>query len=69
MEKYTQLEFDVIMDCSKNWFACPRENGIKNEIAYQHRKLNIESRKCIHKSLQICERLVYLYKEAQQYVR
>lgn len=66
MENYTQLEFQEIMDTSKNWFAIPKINGIKNEINYQKQKLIIESRKSISNSLQICKRLVKLYKELER---
>lgn len=66
MEEYTQLEFQEIMNTSKNWFAIPKVNGIKNEINYQKQKLIIESRKSISNSLQICKRLVKLYKELER---
>lgn len=66
MKKYTQLEFQEIMNTSKNWFAIPKVNGIKNEINYQKQKLIIESRKSISNSLQICKRLVKLYKELER---
>lgn len=66
MEKYTQLEFQEIMDTSKNWFAIPKKNGIKNEISYNYRQLEKISRQSITKSLQLCKRQVQLYKELQK---
>lgn len=66
MEKYTQLEFKEIMDTSKNWFAIPKKNGIKNEINYNYRQLEKVSKQSITKSLHLCERQVQLYKELQR---
>lgn len=66
MTEHKQLEIKLVMDTSKNWFAIPKVNGIKNEINYQKQKLIVESRKSISSSLQICERLVKLYKELER---
>lgn len=66
MTEHKQLELKLIMDTSKNWFAIPKVNGIKNEINYQKQKLIVVSRKSISNSLQICERLVKLYKELER---
>lgn len=66
MTEHKQLELKLIMDTSKNWFAIPKINGVKNEIDYQKQKLIIESRKSISNSLQICKRLVKLYKELER---
>lgn len=66
MTEHKQLELKLIMDTSRNWFAIPKVNGIKNEINYQKQKLIIESRKSISNSLQICKRLVKLYKELEK---
>lgn len=66
MPEHKQLEIKLVMDTSKNWFAIPKVNGIKNEINYQKQKLIIESRKSISSSLQICKRLVKLYKELER---
>lgn len=66
MTEHKQLEIKLVMDTSKNWFAIPKVNGIKNEINYQKQKLIVASRKSISSSLQICERLVKLYKELER---
>lgn len=66
MEDPKQLTFKVIMDTSKNWFACPKVNGIDNEIKYNLYQLEETSRKSIHKSVQLCERIVKLYEERQR---
>ena len=66
MEDPKQQTFKVIMDTSKNWFACPKTNGIKNEIRYNYSQLEKVSKQSITKSLHLCERQVQLYKELQR---
>jgi hypothetical protein len=66
MEDPRQLTFKVIMDTSKNWFACPKQIGIENEIKYNLYQLETVSRKSIFDSVKLCERIVQLDKERQR---
>ena len=66
MEDPKQLTFKVIMDTSKNWFACPKPVGIENEIKYNLYQLETVSRKSIFDSVKLCERIVQLDKERQR---
>lgn len=55
-----QLEFKVIMDTSKNWFAIPEKNGIDNEFEYNQQLIKKVSNASIWDSIKLYERQVYL---------
>jgi hypothetical protein len=63
LKKPEQLEFKVIMDTSKNWFACPKINGIDNEFEYNQQQIKKVSNASIWGSISLYERQVYLIKE------
>lgn len=58
--KEEQLEFKVIMDTSKNWFAIPEKNGIDNEFEYNQQQIKRVSNASIWDSIKLYERQVYL---------
>lgn len=58
--KEEQLEFKVIMDTSKNWFAIPEKNGIDNEFEYNQQLIKKVSNASIWDSIKLYERQVYL---------
>lgn len=58
-----QLEFKVIMDTSKNWFAIPKKNGIDNEFEYNQQQIKKVSNASIWGSISLYERQIYLIKE------
>lgn len=64
--KEEQLEFTDIMHCSKNWFAMPRENGLRNEINYNEQKIIKSRNSSISYMLSLYDRQVYLLKELQR---
>ena len=64
--KEEQLEFTDIMHCSKNWFAMPKENGLRNEINYNEQKIIKSRNSSISYMLSLYDRQVYLLKELQR---
>ena len=64
--KQTQLEFDEIMETSKNWFAMPKKNGIDNEFERNQQMIKKVSNASIWDSIKLYERQVYLIKERQK---
>lgn len=64
--KEEQLEFTDIMHCSKNWFAMPRENGLRNELIYNEQKISKSRNSSISYMLGLYDRQVYLLKELQR---
>ena len=64
--KEEQLEFTDIMHCSKNWFAMPRENGLRNELIYNEQKIIKSRNSSISYMLGLYDRQVYLLKELQR---
>lgn len=58
-----QLEFKVIIDTSKNWFAIPKKNGIDNEFEYNQQLIKKVSNASIWGSISLYERQIYLIKE------
>lgn len=58
--KEEQLEFKVIMDTSKNWFAIPEKNGIDNEFEYNQQQIKRVSNASIWDSIKLYERQIYL---------
>lgn len=58
--KEEQLEFKVIMDTSKNWFAIPEKNGIDNEFEYNQQQIKRVSNASIWDSIKLFERQIYL---------
>lgn len=64
--KEEQLEFIDIMHCSKNWFAMPRENGLRNELIYNEQKIIKSRNSSISYMLGLYDRQVYLLKELQR---
>ena len=64
--KDEQLEFADIMNTSKNWFAIPRENGLRNEFNYNEQKIINSRNSSISYMLSLYDRQVYLLKELQR---
>lgn len=64
--KEEQLEFADIMNTSKNWFAIPRENGLRNEFNYNEQKIINSRNSSISYMLSLYDRQVYLLKELQR---
>lgn len=58
-----QLEFKIIMDTSKNWFAMPKKNGIDNEFEYNQMQIRKVANASIWESMSLYERQIYLIKE------
>ncbi len=65
-EEPKQLEFQEIMDTSKNWFAMPKRNGIDNEFEYNQQKIKKVSNASIWDSIKLYERQIYLIKERRR---
>lgn len=63
MKEPEQLEFKIIMDTSKNWFAIPKRNGIDNEFEYNQMQIRKVSNASIYDSITLYERQIYLIKE------
>lgn len=63
LKKPEQLEFKIIMDTSKNWFAMPKKNGIDNEFEYNQQLIKKVSNASIWGSISLYERQIYLIKE------
>lgn len=61
-----QKVFDFFNLEAKNWFACPKENGIKNEIALNYERLQKISHQKIGESILLCQRQIQLYKELER---
>ena len=66
MKEPEQLEFKVIMDTSKNWFAIPKKNGIDNEFEYNQQLIKKVSNASIWNSIKLYERQIHLIKERQK---
>lgn len=64
--KEEQLEFTDIMNTSKNWFAMPRENGLRNEFSYNEHKIATNRNSSISHMLSLYDRQVYLLKQLQR---
>ena len=62
-----QLEFDEIMETSKNWFAIPKKNGIDNEFERNQQKILKIRNASIRNMIKLYERQIYLIKERQKY--
>lgn len=60
MKEPEQLEFKVIMDTSKNWFAIPKRNGIDNEFEYNQMQIRKVANASIYDSVTLYERQIYL---------
>lgn len=61
--KETQLQFDEIMHTSKNGFAMPKENGLRNEITYNAHKIATNRNSSISYMLGLYDRQVWLLKQ------
>lgn len=61
-----QLEFDEIMETSKNWFAIPKKNGIDNEFERNQQKILKIRNASIRNMINLYERQIYLIKERQK---
>lgn len=61
-----QLEFDEIMETSKNWFAIPKKNGIDNEFERNQQKILKIRNASIRNMIKLYERQIYLIKERQK---
>jgi hypothetical protein len=64
--KEEQLEFTDIMETSKNWFAMPKENGLRNEFTYNEQKIINNRNSSISHMLSLYDRQVYLLKQLQR---
>lgn len=61
-----QGEFTDIMETSRNWFAMPRENGLRNEINYNEQKIIKSRNSSISYMLGLYDRQVYLLRQLQR---
>jgi hypothetical protein len=61
-----QGEFTDIMETSKNWFAMPKENGLRNEFNYNEQKIIKSRNSSISYMLSLYDRQVYLLKQLQR---
>lgn len=61
-----QKNFDFFNLEAKNWFAIPKKNGIKNEIALNYERLQKISHHKIGESIRLCKRQIELYKELER---
>ena len=64
-----QLEFQHIMDTSKNWFAIPEKNGIDNEFEYNQQLIKKVSNASIWNSIKLYERQIHLIKRRKELIR
>jgi hypothetical protein len=69
MKEPQQLEFQQIMDTSKNWFAIPEKNGIDNEFEYNQQLIKKVSNASIWDSIKLYERQVHLIKRRKELIR
>lgn len=63
MKEPEQLEFKIIMDTSKNWFAMPKKNGIDNEFEYNQQMISKVANASIRDSIALYERQIWLINE------
>lgn len=63
MKEPEQLEFKIIMDTSKNWFAIPKKNGIDNEFEYNQQRISKVANASIRDSIALYERQIWLINE------
>lgn len=68
MSELKQLEFQEIMDTSKNWFAMPIQNGVDNEFEYNQQKIKKVSNASIWDSITLFERQIYLIKKRKELI-